>query len=174
MTGFIKHFRHNVVAYLALFVALGGTSVAAIGLPSGSVGTRQLRKGAVTGSNLAGGSVGASKLDPKSIAGYVAFWAQIDASGRLVASQPRATVLTYAPLHGIDRVNWNRVIPRHCFGTATSTTTQLNGGAYATVALANSPKTPARANYAFVQTYSGSGQNVPEPVNVVVICPSRG
>ena len=40
--------RKNAIAYLALFVALGGTSYAAINLPAGSVGTRQLRAGAVT------------------------------------------------------------------------------------------------------------------------------
>ena len=37
--------RHNVVAYLALFVALGGTSYAAIRLPANSVGARQIKKG---------------------------------------------------------------------------------------------------------------------------------
>ncbi len=40
--------RKNLVAYLALFIALGGTSYAAVGLSPGSVGTRQLRNGAVT------------------------------------------------------------------------------------------------------------------------------
>jgi hypothetical protein len=35
--------RKNLIAYLALFVALGGTSYAAVSLPGNSVGTRQLR-----------------------------------------------------------------------------------------------------------------------------------
>ena len=43
------HLRRHVVGYLALFVALGGTSYAAVQLPSGSVAARQLRAGAVTG-----------------------------------------------------------------------------------------------------------------------------
>ena len=38
----------NVTSTLALVVALGGTSYAAISLPAGSVGTRQLRNHAVT------------------------------------------------------------------------------------------------------------------------------
>jgi hypothetical protein len=38
----------TVVAYLALFVALGGSSYAALKLPEGSVGNDQLRKNAVT------------------------------------------------------------------------------------------------------------------------------
>jgi hypothetical protein len=43
----------NVVASLALFVALGGVSYAAVKLPSGSVGTKQIRKSAVTLSKIA-------------------------------------------------------------------------------------------------------------------------
>jgi hypothetical protein len=38
----------NVVASLALFVALGGVSWAAVTLPTGSVGSRQLKAGAVS------------------------------------------------------------------------------------------------------------------------------
>jgi hypothetical protein len=38
-----------VVACIALAVALGGTSYAAIRLPANSVGTKQLKRGAVTG-----------------------------------------------------------------------------------------------------------------------------
>ena len=44
----VSHVRSNVIAYLALFIALGGTSYAAVRLTPGSVGTVQLRNGAVT------------------------------------------------------------------------------------------------------------------------------
>ncbi len=42
-----RHARQNLVAYLALFVALGGTSYAAIILPANSVGPAQIRNDAV-------------------------------------------------------------------------------------------------------------------------------
>lgn len=42
----------NVIATLALFVALGGASYAATQLPSNSVGTKQIKKGAVTPAKL--------------------------------------------------------------------------------------------------------------------------
>jgi hypothetical protein len=42
----------NVVATLALFIALGGASYAATRLPKNSVGAKQLRKGAVTPAKL--------------------------------------------------------------------------------------------------------------------------
>jgi hypothetical protein len=52
-----SHARRNVVAYLALFVALGGTSYAATQLPKNSVGTKQIKKGAVTGKKVKDGSL---------------------------------------------------------------------------------------------------------------------
>lgn len=42
----------NVVASLALFVALGGTGYAAVQLAPNSVGTRQLKRGAVTAAKI--------------------------------------------------------------------------------------------------------------------------
>ncbi|MDQ3857833.1 MAG: hypothetical protein M3327_05205 [Actinomycetota bacterium] len=50
------------VACLALFVALGGVSYAAAVLPVGSVGTRQLRSGAVTKPKLRNRAVTTAKL----------------------------------------------------------------------------------------------------------------
>lgn len=51
------HARRNVIGYLALFVALGGTSYAATQLPKNSVGTKQIKKGAVTGKKVKDGSL---------------------------------------------------------------------------------------------------------------------
>jgi hypothetical protein len=42
----------NVVASLALFIALGGVSWAAVTLPAGSVGNRQLRRNSVTSAKV--------------------------------------------------------------------------------------------------------------------------
>jgi hypothetical protein len=55
----------NVVATLALFVALGGASYAAVMLPANSVGSRQLRSGAVEPRNLAFPLGAASVTNPK-------------------------------------------------------------------------------------------------------------
>jgi len=56
----------NVIATIALFVALGGAAVAA-GLPKNSVGTKQLKRGAVRASDIARGAVRAGKLAPQSV-----------------------------------------------------------------------------------------------------------
>jgi hypothetical protein len=52
----------NVLASLALFVALGGASYAAVTLPANSVGTKQLAKKAVTGSKLKRNAVTSAKV----------------------------------------------------------------------------------------------------------------
>jgi hypothetical protein len=56
----------NVIASLALFVALGGSAVAA-GLAKNSVGPNQLKKGAVGASKLAKGAVVSGKIAPKAV-----------------------------------------------------------------------------------------------------------
>ncbi|HJQ05628.1 MAG TPA: hypothetical protein VJ872_09305 [Nocardioides sp.] len=64
MKWFARHVRDNVVGYLALIIALSGTSYAVAALPRGSVGTAQLRNGAVTTAKLHGHAVTAAKVAP--------------------------------------------------------------------------------------------------------------
>ena len=119
MTKLLNHLKHNVVAYLALFVALGGTSYAAVNLPAGSVGTKQLRNGAVTNKKLAKGSVGAADLDPKSIAGYVRAYAEIH-GGSSSVSRPGRRLIVWNPggLQPSATVQWSKPIPASCFALA--------------------------------------------------------
>jgi hypothetical protein len=56
----------NVIASLALFIALGGAAVAA-GLPKNSVGPNQIKKGAVTPKALRKGAVTSGKIAPKAV-----------------------------------------------------------------------------------------------------------
>ena len=57
MTRLTAHARANLIAYLALFVALGGTSYAAIKLPKNSVGAKQIKRNAVTSAKVKNGSL---------------------------------------------------------------------------------------------------------------------
>src|SRR5262245_51314257 len=54
----------NVVATLALFIALGGTGYAAIELPRNSVGTAAIRDGAIRSRDIGDRSVRARDLAP--------------------------------------------------------------------------------------------------------------
>lgn len=51
-----------VIAYLALFVALGGSAYAVSQLPKNSVGTKQLKPNAVTAAKIKDGAVGTADL----------------------------------------------------------------------------------------------------------------
>src|SRR4051812_40965395 len=57
----------NITATLALFIALGGTSYAALTLPRNSVGSAQIRKNAVGSSEIRSRAVGSSELRDRSI-----------------------------------------------------------------------------------------------------------
>jgi hypothetical protein len=52
-----------IVSFVALLVALGGTSYAAFSLPKNSVGTKQIKNKAVTNSKIKNGAVTASKIN---------------------------------------------------------------------------------------------------------------
>jgi hypothetical protein len=56
----------NVIASLALFIALGGAAVAA-GLPKNSVGPKQIKKGAVTAKALRKKAVTSGKIAPRAV-----------------------------------------------------------------------------------------------------------
>jgi hypothetical protein len=57
-----SYLRRHHLAVIALFVALGGTSYAAVQLPKGSVGSRQIRANAVTSKKVKNGSLTAKDL----------------------------------------------------------------------------------------------------------------
>ena len=156
MSRALNHLRSNAIAYVALFVALGGTSYAAIGLPAGSVGTRQLKNDSVT----------PAKLDSGSIAGYVRDWAQIDGAGQIVASRPQAHLVTWIETGQFPGgiVSWGQAIPRSCFAVAN--TAAAAPATYASASVLSSGSMRGR----FVGTQillSAPGTDV----SVAVICP---
>jgi hypothetical protein len=91
----------NVMATVAVFLALGGAAYAATKLPKNSVGTKQIknnavteakiRNGAIASSKLANGSVGGAQLKPNSITG-----ANVQ-NGSLTGTQINASTLGTVP-----------------------------------------------------------------------------
>jgi len=88
-----------VVALVALFVALGGASYAAFKLPKNSVGTPQLKKGAVTGAKVKSGSLLASNFKagqlPAGPKGAQGAKGEQGKEGEKGPQGPGATTLTY-------------------------------------------------------------------------------
>jgi hypothetical protein len=165
----LHHIRSNAIGYAALFISLGGTSYAAIAIPAGSVGTRQLRNGAVTGNKLAKNAVSAANLNPSSIAGHIADWAQIRADGHVTSSRPKASVSVTDPTRGLFRVSWHRSIPSGCIAVANPTNVPTVLGSASASAFGLGGQNSATS--LLVSTFDASGNNVPVNVNVVVICP---
>lgn len=123
MSRILNHARNNLVAYIALFVALGGTSYAAVSLPAGSVGTKQLRNAAVTNKKLANGSITPAKFSSKQISGSIAMWARISATGTVIASKPRAQIVSWNASFASGVITWvGRALPPDASRSRRSTT----------------------------------------------------
>jgi hypothetical protein len=93
----------NVMATVAVFIALGGSTYAALSLPKNSVGTKQLKNGAVTNQKLRNGAVTGLKLALQSVTGANVTpnsltGTQIDAS--TLGTVPDATHATNADQFG--------------------------------------------------------------------------
>lgn len=164
----IPHIRSNAIAYLALFVALGGTGYAVTNLPADSVGARQLKNGAVTSKKLANGSVTARKLDPRAIGGSIVHWASVREDGRLVGGSRGATAS--AGSGRLFRVSWGVRFSSRC-GVLTS-----SPGVAGHVPIADSigtqivqPATTRGATSVWVFPYS-AGSAVAAPFDVAVVC----
>lgn len=85
----------NVVAVVALFIALGGASYAAVKIPRNSVGTKQLKKNAVVSSKVKNGSLLAKDFKkgqlPKSTTGPQGPVGATGAAGLRGATGPAGT-----------------------------------------------------------------------------------
>lgn len=67
LQGFLRYLGRHHLALLALFVALGGVSYAAVKLPANSVGTRQLKANSVIGSKVKNGSLTGADVNASSL-----------------------------------------------------------------------------------------------------------
>lgn len=154
MNRLLDHARRNAIAYLALFISIGGTSYAAASLPANSVGSRQLKNH----------SVGAIKFDPKSVGAYVRAWAVIQGGTKVVESHPRARVVSWDPSSGGGSVSWGRSVSDKCFAVATAGRDSVQAAVL------------AGAHHTFgvhFQVFTNTGQFDPVPplVAVVALCP---
>lgn len=163
MTRLFAHLRANAIAYLALFVALGGTSYAAVSLPAGSVGNRQIRNR----------SIDPDKFNPRFIRGNVRMWARVNASGHAIGGGRGVTVVPQGAVPGAylisPRTNSHTAIPRRCAAvTSVDGTTGVPGYANAEVVVGSRTQSPRWQ--VVVNTYAAAGQPMSLPFDVALIC----
>jgi hypothetical protein len=183
----------NVMATLALFIALGGTTYAAASLPHNSVGSSQLRSNAVTASKIRSGAVASSEIKDRSIglkdisdsarnslkgsqgaqgpagaagAPGISDQAAISLGGLKTAGNARGASHTTGNVYTIEFTHDVSA----CVYSATLATVVDNGtteqpptGGTASVASAGGPNVQ-------VKTYDASGAPVESPFHLVVSC----
>ncbi len=154
----LHHLRGNLIAYLALFVALGGTSYAALNLPANSVGPRQIRNH----------SIDAVKFNPRSVAASIQAWAIVQVSQEralVVASSSRVRVRA-VPQSG-ESITWqHRRFGRNCMASV-SPQTSASSPAGGLVTANFEPD----QGYLFLQGFGLDKSPQPLPVDVMIVCP---
>jgi len=145
----LSRIRANIVAYVALFLALTGTSVAAVG--------------------LANHSIDPVKLDPRNIGGYVRAWASVSASGHVTASAGQVTVRTEpgGQQPGSYYFRWRANLTSACTVVGSVDTGSGNSPGYLTADLA-APRRDQPTS--IVDSYDSQGQLSPLPFEVELLC----
>jgi hypothetical protein len=162
MSRVLSHVRHNVVAYLALFVALGGTSYAAVSLPRNSVGAPQIKNHSIT----------PVKFNGKSIAGSVRAWVILQWRGSVIKATSASGHVTVKNVSSGVTVTWpHHHFPPRCLASATPQV-NLNGGElYGFVTAQFDPTNPSGAFLA-LHGFQPSGTPSAQAADVLIVCPS--
>ena len=167
MTRVLAHVRSQAVAYLALFVALGGTSYAAFSLPANSVGTKQLRNGAVTSKKIANGSVTPAKLDSHTLGGSIRHWARVSQTGHVLGGSRGAQ----ASVAGAEyTVTWGTEFSSRCgVFVSPAAVPGIAPIADSTGVGINDPGSRKGKTLVYIWTYS-NGNPTPAPFYIAVVC----
>jgi hypothetical protein len=134
-------------------------------IPANSVGTTQLRNGAVTPSKLA--------RQLGTFGGYVRDWALVSSAGKLEASNRPARQFNVASdLHGYV-VEWTGdAFPGKCVPMVTVQASSATPppAEYAEATVATNPGPPRGPTLVVVYAFNGQGEPITAPFYVVVIC----
>jgi hypothetical protein len=177
----------NVMATVAVFIALGGSSYAAITLPRNSVGSKQLRAGAVASSEIKNRSIRTTDVAPSArnaLRGQVGpqgpagaqgatgprgpagptYWAAVDSGGG--RARGNAVSSNHDADSGVYRLRFARDVSS-C-GAAASLAT-VPGGAVTDPPAGRATVSPEPGGI-IVRTYDTDGSVRDLPFNVVIAC----
>lgn len=135
----------NVIATIALFIALGGAAIAA-GLPKNSVGPKQLKRGAVTAAKIRKAAVTSGKLAPQSVVA-----GKLGQNAVLPGNIGNGTITSAKIGNGavIAASIKNGVITTNKLNNKAVTTDKLAAGAVTNPILANGSVTPNKLSKEF-------------------------
>jgi hypothetical protein len=166
-----------VISLIALFVALGGTSYAAIkigagNLKTGSVGTRAVKNGTLRGrdirrATLSGREINEGRLGSVPLAEGTSHWAVIRAPDGVVVRGRGVTSATRFPQPGRYQVIFNRDV-RGCAYLATLGNTDAATPSTGQIAVSQLPNTPNGVQIR--TTTSDGGTNANRNFHLAVVC----
>jgi hypothetical protein len=177
----------NVMATIAVFVALGGSSYAAIKLPRNSVGADQIRSGAVRSSEIKDRSIRTGDLATSarnSLRGQAGPQGPAGVQGPAGAQGPAGPTYWAAVNSGGGRARGNATLSNHDADTgvyhlrfsrdvsdcgAAATLASVPGGAVADPPAGRATVSP-EAGGILVRTYDVDGSVRDLPFNVVIAC----
>ena len=157
----LDHIRHSIVGYIALFIAMGGSGYAAISLPSGSVGSAQLRNG----------SIGPVKFNRQFINGSIRAWAVVSPTGTVQASAGKPTV-TVRGGQGIYNITWRvPTSPRlRCFAMGGLTGAPGQAAVIANLGFDHQRPRPKKVWGVNVNTFGVQGQALAASFYAALVC----
>jgi hypothetical protein len=159
MSRLSQHLRSNVIAYLALFVALGGTSYAAINLPAGSVGANQIKNH----------SIDPVKFDQKQIAASIRAWVIVQWRGPRLVAQASSSPVHVVTVNDGEGITWpHEHFPKNCMASVTS---QVN------FTVPTAPNGYVTAHFQpgggslFLHGFGPDGSRRAQAADVMIVCP---
>jgi hypothetical protein len=157
-----RHLRANAVAYIALFVALGGTGYAAMRIPAASVGARQLKNHSIT----------PSKLNPQYIAASIRAWVNVQWSGTKLVAKGSSSRVRISTVSDGDGITWpHRHFRRDCMASVTpqvNFTVETAAGGYVTADF--DPTNPPGA-FLFLHGFGPDGSPRAQAASILIVCP---
>jgi hypothetical protein len=152
VTRLLAHARQNLVAYLALFVALGGTSYAAL---------------TINGSQIRNRSIDAVKLNPKTIAASIKAWAIVYAGSNSAGAGAASSSVRVSAIGAGETITWpHQRFGRNCIASVTPQLTPAHGP-FGAVTTSFSPSAGTLTIYGFSPDKLGH----PQSAYVMIVCP---
>jgi len=147
----LDHVRRQFVGYISLFIALGGTSYAAV--------------------SLANHSIDPVKLNPHNIGGYTRAWASVNANGRITASTAGVRVVAESGVApGRNIITWHTRPTSSCAVVGSVDLSGIGDQAIPGYVLADAFDSKGRGEQSIVQTYNSQGQAAALPYDMDLVC----
>lgn len=156
----------NVIATVALFVALGGASYAATNLPKNSVGTNQIKELSINASKLKGAAVTAPKIAKEAVTGAKV---KLSTLGTVPSAQKASLAEQATSAENAQKLGGSTAsqLTSQAVTQATKASTlACPSGTTASTGVCFGPKHPAANWYEAIEACAKEGMTLPSPAQL--------